>query len=105
MFLHTCWNFRCMFPYPAVYVGSGDQNAGPYIYEARIFLIEHFSSFHLFKHVPFEDHVLGDREPHQIGYWFQMLSINTPSTWFVDDGSYSFLVIFHFVVNIHLTTM
>lgn len=84
---------------------SGDQNSGPYIYEARIFLIEKFSGSHLFKHVPFEDHVLGDREPHQIGYWFQMFSINTSSMRLVDEGSYSFLVNFHFIVNIHLTKM
>lgn len=28
---------------------------------------------------------LGNREPHQIGYWFHMLSIHTTSTWFVDE--------------------
>jgi hypothetical protein len=49
-----------MFSYPAAYMDSGDQNAGPYTHEAIIFLIEHFSSFYHFKLIMFEDHVLGE---------------------------------------------
>lgn len=39
---HKCWDFNSMSPYPAVDMGSEDQNSGPDVCEARIFLNEHF---------------------------------------------------------------